>query len=118
MAKDTTKRVKDRDEPQAAKGPGERGTAGGQNAAGQAGAAAQDTAPAEHHASQAHGRPTQVDTTLPATRAELMDLHREARARRNSAGLGSEAFRAAVMDLERIEVRIAAVDRDADPPLG
>ena len=77
-----------------------------------------DAAGGQHHAAKAHGQPTKVDTSLPSTRAELMALHRQARARRNAAPLDSEAFRAAVTDLERIEVRIAAVDRAADPPLG
>ncbi len=72
----------------------------------------------QHHAAKAHGRPTLVDASLPGTRAELMELHAAARARRNGAALDSPAFRAAVMDLERIEVRIAAIDRAADPPLG
>ncbi|TMQ05072.1 MAG: hypothetical protein E6J91_41545 [Deltaproteobacteria bacterium] len=72
----------------------------------------------QHHAAKAHGRATQVDTSLPTTRAELMALHAAARARRNAAALDSPAFRAAVIDLERIEIRIAAVDRAADPPLG
>ncbi len=49
---------------------------------------------------------------------KLMDLHAAARARRNAAALDSADFRAAVMDLERIEIRIAAIDRAADPPLG
>ena len=71
-----------------------------------------------HHAAKAHGRPTHVDTSLPATRAELMALHAAARSRRNGAPLDSPAFRAAVMDIERIEIRIAAIDRAADPPLG
>lgn len=86
--------------------------AGGQHDAGT------NLAGGQHHAATAHGRPTQVDTSLPATRPELMDLHRAARERRNAAPLGSPAFRAAVMDLEKIEVRIAAIDRAADPPLG
>jgi hypothetical protein len=77
-----------------------------------------DPAGGQHHAAKAHGRATQVDDSLPATRAELMALHAAARARRNGAPLDSPAFRAAVMDLERIEIRIAAVDRAADPPLG
>jgi hypothetical protein len=72
----------------------------------------------KHHAATAHGKATQVDTSLPGTRSELMDLHAAARARRNAAALDSPAFRAAVMDLERIEIRIAAIDRAADPPLG
>ena len=67
---------------------------------------------------KAHGRATQVDMSLPSTRPELMALHAAARARRNAAALDSPAFRAAVMDLEKIEIRIAAIDRAADPPLG
>ena len=72
----------------------------------------------EHHAAAAHGRPAEVDETLPATRAELLVLHAAARARRNAAPLGSEPFRQAIDELGRIEVRIAAVDRAAEPPLG
>jgi hypothetical protein len=115
MAKDKKKDRKDRDDPKAVKGPGERGTAGSEGAAGHAAGGGAD---AGHHAAKAHGRPTQVDTSLPATRPELMELHAAARARRNGADLGSPEFRAAVMDLEKIEVRIAAIDRAADPPLG
>jgi len=100
MAKD---KKKDRDHGKAAKARAERGT--------------EDTG-AGHRAATAHGRATQVDMSLPGTRPELMDLHAAARARRNAAALDSPAFRAAVMDLERIEIRIAAIDRAADPPLG
>jgi hypothetical protein len=87
-------------------------------AAATSGAHASDPAGGQHHAAKAHGRATQVDESLPATRPELMALHAAARARRNGAQLDSPDFRAAVMDLERIEIRIAAVDRAADPPLG
>jgi hypothetical protein len=80
--------------------------------------AAPDPAGGEHQAARAHGRATLVDTSLPGTRPELMALHAAARARRNAAALDSPAFRAAITDLERIEIRIAAVDRAADPPLG
>ena len=104
MAKD---KKKDRDHPKAVKGPGERGTAGSEGAAG-----------GQHRAAKAHGRPATVDTSLPATRPELMTLHAAARARRNGAPLDSPAFRAAVDEIARIEVRIAAIDRAADPPLG
>jgi hypothetical protein len=72
----------------------------------------------EHRAAKAHGRPAQVDTSLPGTRPELMALHAEARKRRAVAPLGSEAFRAAVEEIARIEIRIADVDRAQDPPLG
>jgi hypothetical protein len=107
MAKDKDKK-KDRERDKAA-----TATAGGK--------AARDdsaTTSGKHRAATAHGRATKVDTSLPATRPELMTLHAAARARRNAASLDSPAFRAAVTDLERIEVRIAAIDRAADPPLG
>ena len=113
MAKD---KKKDHPKLKAAKGSGRRGKASDAGASHAGGGA--DAAGGQHHAARAHGRATQVDTSLPATRPELMALHAAARARRNSAALDSPDFRAAVMDLERIEIRIAAVDRAADPPLG
>jgi hypothetical protein len=83
------------------------------------GPAAKQAGGATHHEpARAHGRPTKVDESLPKTRPELLALHADARRRRNAAPLGSEAFQAAIGDLERIEVRIAAIDRAADPPLG
>ena len=57
-------------------------------------------------------------TTLPQTRAELLALHRETRARRNQAPHGSDEHVAAVDLLGRIEVEIARIERAADPPLG
>jgi hypothetical protein len=107
MAKDKDKK-KDRDRAKAEKVP----------VAGQSAHDDSSKATGQHHAAKAHGRATKVDTSLPATRPELMALHRVARARRNGATLDSPAFRAAVTDLERIEIRIAAIDRAADPPLG
>jgi hypothetical protein len=71
-----------------------------------------------HHGAKAHGHAATVDTSLPATRGELMTRHAEARKRRNSAPLDSEAFRAAVDELGRIEVRVAAIERDLVPPKG
>ena len=71
-----------------------------------------------HHAAKAHGRPATVDTSLPATREELLARHADARKRRNAAPLDSEAFRAAVDELGRIEVRIAAIERVPVPPKG
>ena len=127
MAKD---KKKDRAHAKAAKGPergkGGKASAGHRSDAGHGADAAHgtdavrgtDAAGGRHHAAKAHGRATQVDESLPATRPELMDLHAAARARRNGAALDSPAFRAAVTDLERIEIRIAAIDRAADPPLG
>jgi len=71
-----------------------------------------------HHAANAHGQPATVDKTLPATREELMTRHADARKRRNNSPLDSEAFRAAVDELGRIEVRVAAIERDMVPPKG
>ena len=117
MARDTKK---DRDDQGSARRPGDHGTAGGQArpSSGAGGTGAREASTGAHHAAKAHGRPAAVDTSLPATRPELMALHAEARAKRNSAALGSEEFRAAVDQLGRIEIRIAAIDRAADPPLG
>ena len=109
MAKDK-KKDKDRDRLTAVKDAGERGTAGSEGTASHGGG--------QHHAAKAHGRPATVDMSLPDSRSELMDLHRGARARRNGAALDSPDFRAAVDEIARIEVRIAAIDRAADPPLG
>ena len=114
MAKEKRKGAKrDQDHPAAARTPGERGTAGDSGTA-----SASEQAGGGHHAAKAHGRPATVDETLPATRAELLALHAVARKKRNEAALGSDEFRAAVDEIGRIEIRIAAVDRAADPPLG
>lgn len=54
---------------------------------------------------------------LPQTRAELLDLHRETRARRNAAAQGSHEQAAAIDLLGRIEIEIARIERAMDPPL-
>jgi hypothetical protein len=111
--------LKDRDNPAADKGPGERGTAGHQGTAGQAAAdSAAGAAGGQHHAATAHGRPARIDRSLPADRGQLIALHAEARRRRAAAPLGSEAYRAAADEIGRIEIRIADVDRSAEPPRG
>jgi hypothetical protein len=71
-----------------------------------------------HAAAKAHGQATKVDTSLPASRAELLDRHAEVRRRRNAAPLGSDAHREAVDEIGRIEIRIAAVERAMTPPKG
>jgi hypothetical protein len=53
---------------------------------------------------------------LPQTREALLDLHRETRRRRNAATHGSEEHRAAVDLIGRIEVEIARIEREMDPP--
>jgi hypothetical protein len=69
-----------------------------------------------HEVARAHGLPATVDTSLPATREELLARHADARRRRAAAALGSDAFRAAADEIGRIEIRIAAIERDQDPP--
>ena len=101
------------------KDKGKRGHEGKERKRDRAAAAdAQHVAGGQHHAAQAHGETLHVATSLPATRAELLVLHAAARKRRNTAELGSDAHRAAVTELERIEVRVAAIERAQDPPLG
>src|SRR6186997_2618664 len=77
-----------------------------------------EAAGGQHHAATAHGRPARIDKSLPKDREKLIALHAEARRRRATAALGSEAYRAAVDELSRIEIRIADVDRSANPPRG
>ena len=55
---------------------------------------------------------------LPQTRAELLDLHRETRSRRNRAAHGSPEHVEAIDLLGRIEVEVARIERAMDPPLG
>jgi hypothetical protein len=97
-------KLSERDDPKPARGAGKRG--------------ATEAAGGQHHVAKAHGQAAKVDTGLPSTREALLALHAEARGRRNAAPLGSPAFRAAVIDIERIEVRVAAIERAQDPPLG
>jgi len=68
------------------------------------------------HPARAHGIPAQVDTSLPATREQLLVLHADARRRRAAAPLGSDAFRAAVDEIARIEIRVASIEQPQDPP--
>ena len=60
---------------------------------------------------------TDSRTRLPKTRAELLELHRQTRAKRNAAEWGSPEHVEAITLIERIEVEIARVERAMDPPL-
>ena len=55
---------------------------------------------------------------LPGTRAELLDLHRQTRATRNAAALGSPEHVEAIVLIRRIEVDNPRIDRAMDPPRG
>ncbi len=52
------------------------------------------------------------------SREKLIVQWREARRRREAAELGSDAYRAALEDIARIEVEIARIERAMDPPRG
>ena len=54
---------------------------------------------------------------LPETRAQLMALHRAARARRDAAPDHSQERAEASFELERIEIQVARIERAMDPPL-
>ena len=58
------------------------------------------------------------EPNLPATREELLELHRTTRKRRNAAPHGSEEHRAAIDLIGRIEVEVARIERAMDPPRG
>ena len=53
---------------------------------------------------------------LPATREELLTLHKAARARRNASVLGGHDWAQAQAEVGRIEVEIARIERAMDPP--
>ncbi len=78
----------------------------------------QDSHAGGHKPAKAHGQPAKVDMSLPASRAELLDRHAVTRLRRNAAPLGSDEHRAAVDEIGRIEIRIAAIERAMTPPKG
>jgi hypothetical protein len=54
--------------------------------------------------------------TAPATREQLLEEHAAARARRHAAALGSHDWETASADVGRIEVEIARLEREMDPP--
>jgi len=58
-----------------------------------------------------------ADDIVPATtREQLLARHADARARRNSAPLGSHDWEAATAEVGRIEIEIARLERAMDPP--
>jgi hypothetical protein len=64
-------------------------------------------------AGPAEADPTAVHRTLD----ELRAAHREARQRRDRAVLGTDEHRAAVLEVGRLEVEMARIQRGTTPPL-
>jgi uncharacterized protein YqeY len=58
------------------------------------------------------------EARLPKDRAALLVLHRELRHRRDALPLLSEERAETVVELARVEVQIARIERAMDPPLG
>lgn len=54
---------------------------------------------------------------LPETREQLLALHDVARRKRDAAPLDSHERVEAALEIERIEVQIARIERAMDPPL-
>ncbi len=54
---------------------------------------------------------------LPDNRAQLLELHADARRRRDAAPPQSQERAAASFELERIEIQVARIERAMDPPL-
>jgi hypothetical protein len=55
---------------------------------------------------------------LPDDRASLLELHQELRHRRDALPLLSEERAETVIEIARVEVQVARIERAMDPPLG
>ena len=58
------------------------------------------------------------EPALPKDRAKLLAIHRDLRHRRDALPLLSEERAETVIELARVEVQIARIERAMDPPLG
>jgi vacuolar-type H+-ATPase subunit D/Vma8 len=61
--------------------------------------------------------PKTAGSPLPKTRDTLLALHRELRRKRDALPLLSEARGETVIELARVEVEVARIERAMDPPL-
>ena len=77
---------------------------------------AKDHKGAKHSKHDKAEKPSKHAAPLPQTRAELLPLHEAARQRRNAAKLGGDTWTEASLEVERIEVEIARLERAMDPP--
>lgn len=64
------------------------------------------------HPNEAAERP------LPGDRASLLELHEELRHRRDALPRLSEERAEIVIEIARVEVQVARIERAMDPPLG
>ena len=55
--------------------------------------------------------------SLPKSREALLALHRELRRKRDAVPLLSEARAEVMIELARVEVEVARIERAMDPPL-
>jgi hypothetical protein len=62
--------------------------------------------------------PKGPERPLPKDRASLLKLHQELRHRRDALPLLSEERAETVIEIGRVEVQVARIDRAMDPPLG
>jgi hypothetical protein len=72
-------------------------------------------------ASPKHGAPAPRasnagERPLPNDRASLLELHQELRHRRDRLPLLSEERAETIIEIARVEVQIAAIERAMDPP--
>jgi hypothetical protein len=68
---------------------------------------------------RASPHPTKTaERPLPKDRASLLAIHQELRHRRDAQPLLGEERAATVIEIARVEVQIAGIERAMDPPLG
>jgi len=60
---------------------------------------------------------TRPEKPLPRDRAALLALHRDLRRKRDSLPLDSEERAETVIEIARVEVQVARIERAMDPPL-
>jgi hypothetical protein len=59
-----------------------------------------------------------TERPLPSDRASLLELHHELRHRRDALPLLSEERAETVIEIARVEVQVARIERAMNPPLG
>jgi hypothetical protein len=62
--------------------------------------------------------PKGPERPLPKDRASLLKLHQELRHRRDALPLLSEERAEIIIEIGRVEVQVARIERAMDPPLG